>query len=62
MTHVAYDVPVKYPEQPRNVAWGEGKNTASNLCLDSMGNAIPGTPGVSSCHGYGGNQVRFTTG
>jgi len=57
MKYVAYDVEVKYPLQPANAVWGEGKNTASNLCLDSMGNAIPGTPGVASCHGYGGNQL-----
>lgn len=57
MANVAYDVERKYPVQPANVVWGEAKNPATNLCLDSMGNAIPGSPSVSYCHGYGGNQV-----
>lgn len=61
MANVAYDVEGKYPKQPANVVWGEAKNPATNLCLDSMGNAIPGTPGISHCHGYGGNQVGKTS-
>jgi len=58
MENVAYDVPKLYPPQPRNHVWGECVNTGSRLCLDTMSHPVPGSLGVSGCHGFGGNQVN----
>ena len=58
MENVAYDVLYKYPLPPANKVWGEVKNPDSGLCVDTMGQPIPGTLGISACHGYGGNQVQ----
>uniref|UniRef100_A0A915K183 Polypeptide N-acetylgalactosaminyltransferase n=1 Tax=Romanomermis culicivorax TaxID=13658 RepID=A0A915K183_ROMCU len=57
MNNIAYDMPRLYPAQPPNVAWGELINVPTKLCVDTMGQPIPGTLGVSGCHGYGGNQA-----
>lgn len=62
MKEVAYDVIPQFPLQPANVAWGEMKSLANQPnqeCLDTMGQPIPGTIGVSGCHHSGGNQVIF---
>ena len=59
MDHVAYDVISQYPLLSENKVWGELKNPTSDLCVDTMGQPIPGTIGVSGCHGYGGNQVSL---
>ena len=41
MKEVAYDVFEKYPRLPPNEYWGELKNEASNLCLDTHGRHPP---------------------
>ena len=57
MKNVAYDMPRSYPLLPENFVWGEAKNPKTSKCIDSMGHAIPGIMGATSCHGYGGNQI-----
>ncbi|CAG0879677.1 unnamed protein product [Darwinula stevensoni] len=57
MENVAYDLPLKYPELPPNVYWGELRNEAVGLCMDSMGHSPPTLMGISACHGYGNNQL-----
>lgn len=57
MKEVAYDVLDKYPELPPNKFWGELKNHANNQCIDTYSRSPPGTIGISSCHGWGGNQM-----
>lgn len=58
MKNVAYDMPKLYPLLSPNVVWGEAKNEVTDKCIDTMGQPIPGTMGVSGCHHYGGNQVE----
>ena len=41
MKEVAYDVFEKYPRLPPNQYWGELKNEAANLCLDTHGRHPP---------------------
>ena len=41
MKEVAYDVFDKYPKLPPNKYWGELRNEASNLCLDTHGRHPP---------------------
>ncbi|KAI3415635.1 hypothetical protein GPALN_005232 [Globodera pallida] len=62
LDNVAYDVVDSYPFLPPNDVWGEAKNPTTGKCIDTMGNAVPGTMGATPCHGYGGNQlVRLNT-
>ncbi|XP_018027384.1 N-acetylgalactosaminyltransferase 7 isoform X1 [Hyalella azteca] len=55
--NVAYDLLRKYPELPPNLHWGEFRNAATSLCLDTMGHPAPNLMGVSQCHGFGNNQL-----
>lgn len=57
MNEIAYDVFDKYPKLPPNKYWGELKNVAHGLCLDTHGKHPPEKIGASQCHGYGGNQM-----
>lgn len=57
MKEIAYDVLEKYPPLPPNKKWGEMKNEANQLCLDTFGRHPPEAAGVSGCHGFGGNQM-----
>ena len=57
MEEIAYDVFQKYPEQPPNAHWGELRNIATNLCIDTLNKAPPYRIGVSGCHMAGGNQL-----
>ncbi|CAB4061456.1 GALNT [Lepeophtheirus salmonis] len=57
MKEVAYDVLEKYPKLPPNAKWGEFRNEATNLCLDTRGQHPPEKTLASSCHGMGGNQM-----
>ncbi|KAL3091711.1 hypothetical protein niasHT_024293 [Heterodera trifolii] len=57
LERIAYDVVVSYPFLPPNDVWGEAKNPATGKCIDTMGQAVPGTMGATPCHGYGGNQL-----
>ena len=41
MKEVAYDVFEKYPRLPPNQHWGELRNEAANLCLDTHGRHPP---------------------
>ena len=41
MKEVAYDVFDKYPKLPPNKYWGELRNEASNMCLDTHGRHPP---------------------
>ena len=41
MKEVAYDVFDKYPKLPPNAYWGELRNEAANLCLDTHGRHPP---------------------
>lgn len=50
---------LKYPELPPNLYWGEFKNKGSKQCMDTMGRPAPTKMGVSGCHGFGNNQVRY---
>jgi len=57
MKEVAYDVFDKYPKLPPNKYWGELRNEAANLCLDTHSRHPPEKVAASQCHGYGGNQM-----
>jgi polypeptide N-acetylgalactosaminyltransferase len=57
MKEVAYDVLEKYPPLPPNKHWGEMKNEAVGMCLDTFGRHPPESAGVGGCHGFGGNQL-----
>lgn len=57
MTEIAYDVFDKYPPPPPNKHWGEIRNVATGLCIDTLGRSPTSRIGTSSCHGYGGNQL-----
>lgn len=57
MEEIAYDVFDKYPEPPPNAYWGEIRNLATNLCIDTMSRSPPRRIGTSGCHGFGGNQL-----
>jgi len=57
MTEIAYDVLDKYPAPPPNVHWGEVRNVATNLCIDTLSRSPPSRIGSSGCHGSGGNQL-----
>jgi len=57
MKEVAYDVFDKYPKLPPNKYWGELRNEASGLCLDTHGRHPPEKVSASGCHGLGGNQM-----
>ena len=50
MKEVAYDVFDKYPKLPPNKYWGELRNEASNMCLDTHGRHPPEK--VRSCTVY----------
>ena len=54
---IAYDVLEKYPPLPPNKHWGELRNEATGVCLDTFGRHPPEAAGASGCHGYGGNQL-----
>ncbi|XP_058790849.1 N-acetylgalactosaminyltransferase 7 [Phymastichus coffea] len=57
MDNVAYDVQDKFPELPPNIHWGELRNAATSLCLDTMGHSPPNLMSISHCHGFGNNQL-----
>lgn len=57
MHEVAYDVLDKYPAPPPNAHWGELRNQATNLCVDTLNRSPPNRIGSSGCHGLGGNQL-----
>ena len=42
---------------PPNKHWGELKNAAKGLCVDTMGRHPPSQIGASGCHGGGGYQL-----
>jgi polypeptide N-acetylgalactosaminyltransferase len=51
-----------YPESPLPVKFmsiGEIRNPDSKLCVDTMGKKSGQQPGLSGCHGQGGNQVEL---
>ncbi|KAI6200901.1 Polypeptide N-acetylgalactosaminyltransferase [Aphelenchoides besseyi] len=53
-----------YPESPipaRYRSVGQVLNEGSKLCLDTMGKKTGQSPGLSACHGLGGNQVWSLT-
>jgi hypothetical protein len=54
-----------YPESPIPADYltvGQVLNEGSHLCLDTMGKKTGQAPGLSGCHGMGGNQVWSLTG
>lgn len=54
-----------YPECPvpaNFLSIGEIKNPGSRLCIDTMGHKTGQQPGLSTCHGQGGNQAWSLTG
>ncbi|XP_065670493.1 N-acetylgalactosaminyltransferase 7 [Hydra vulgaris] len=57
MEEIAYDVLKKYPEPPPNAHWGEVRNIATNLCVDTLNRSPPYRIGLSGCHKSGGNQL-----
>jgi polypeptide N-acetylgalactosaminyltransferase len=49
-----------YPESPIPADYqsiGQVFNEGSGLCLDTLGKKSGQAPGLSGCHGLGGNQV-----
>ena len=53
-----------YPEAPipaNYLSIGQVLNEGSKLCLDTMGKKAGQSPGLSGCHGLGGNQVWSLT-
>ena len=57
MNEIAYDVLDKFPDPPPNTNWGEIRNLATNLCIDTLNRNPPRRIGTSGCHGGGGNQL-----
>lgn len=57
MKEVAYDVFYKFPAPPPNTNWGEIRNLATGLCIDTMNMHPPDRIGTSGCHSLGGNQL-----
>ncbi|CAK5081539.1 unnamed protein product [Meloidogyne enterolobii] len=54
-----------YPESPlpaNYLSIGEIKNPSTKLCIDTMGKSGGQPPGVTACHGQGGNQAWSLTG
>nr|CAD2170120.1 unnamed protein product [Meloidogyne enterolobii] len=54
-----------YPESPlpaNYLSIGEIKNPSTKLCIDTMGKSGGQPPGVTGCHGQGGNQAWSLTG
>ena len=47
----------KYPHLPPNKLWGELRNDAVGICMDTFGRHPPEAAGASGCHGFGGNQL-----
>ena len=53
-----------YPEAPIPADYysvGQVLNEGSGLCLDTLGKKTGQSPGLSGCHGLGGNQVWSLT-
>ncbi|XP_033359176.1 N-acetylgalactosaminyltransferase 7 [Bombus vosnesenskii] len=57
MENVAYDVFDKFPELPPNIHWGELRNIATGMCLDTMSHSPPSLMATTDCHGFGNNQL-----
>ena len=49
MKEVAYDVFEKYPRLPPNQYWGELRNEAASLCLDTHGRHPPEKVVLDAC-------------
>lgn len=69
MKEIAYDVFTKFPAPPPNAYWGELRNIATGLCVDSYYQQPPEKMGTSGCHSSGGSQLfrlntegQFTSG
>ena len=48
---------IEFCQLPPNKHWGELKNAALGLCVDTMGRHPPSQIGASGCHGGGGYQL-----
>ena len=57
MKEIAYDVFDKFPAPPPNAYWGEIRNLATSLCVDTLNFHPPERIGTSGCHSLGGNQL-----
>ena len=57
MKEIAYDVFYKYPAPPPNAHWGEIRNLATSLCVDSYYRQPPSRVEASGCHSSGGSQL-----